>query len=146
MGGGGRLVTVILTWLFGHVLVELSPILILILVLGIRKPPEDGGESLSTAELLFGDGILFFFSLVLSVGLFTDLLMDLLGRTHRLQLYQFVQFLMLILIFTVGCWTGYVFTQIRRFDKQKTKIWWSVAATIMVISFVGWIRLTFGIW
>jgi uncharacterized BrkB/YihY/UPF0761 family membrane protein len=131
-----------LTWLFGHFLVELSPIFILLLVLGLRGPAGKG----STLELLLGDGILFFFSLVLSVGLFSDLLKKLLDIADMMPRYQVVQFLMLFLLFTVACWTGYFFTQIRRSESKRTSPWLSVGTTAVIVIFVGWIRFSFGIW
>lgn len=140
-----KVFTIIGTWLVGHVLVELSPIVALLVVLALRDPPRDAPK-VNTLDLLLGDGILFFFSLVLSVGLFTDLLMDVLADSHRLKAYQFVRCLIAILIFTLASWTGYFSTQSRRSEGRATNFRASLLTTVVVVIFVGWIRWSFAIW
>jgi hypothetical protein len=105
-------------WSFGHILIELSPLFVMPVALKFLNKPID-------IPSLLGDGILYFFSLVLVVGLFSDVLKDQ-QRPEHLAPYQMASLLMGTFVVFGAAWLGYFLSLLQRVDGKPRADYLSV--------------------
>ena len=95
---------------------------------------------------LLGDGILFFFSLVLTVGLFSDVLKDMQLRPPRMHPNAEAAVLMGLFVIFSAAWIGYFIALLQRLNGRSAGALLSVVLAILTLVFIFGVRLSFGLW
>lgn len=95
---------------------------------------------------LLGDGILYFFSLVLIVGLVSDIFRDLMRPAHLLMPHQIVSLLMGLFVAFSAAWIGYFLSLLQRVTGKAQPDFLSAALAVLTLGFTLWVRITFGLW
>jgi len=95
---------------------------------------------------LLGDGILFFFSLVLTVGLFSDVLKDMQLKPPRMRPDAEATVLMGLFVIFSAAWIGYFIALLQRLNGRSAGALLSVVLAILTLVFIFSVRLNFGLW
>ncbi len=97
-------------------------------------------------QALLGDGILFFFSLVLTVGLLSDVLKDMQLTVHHMQPAAEAAVMMGLFVVFSAAWIGYFIALLQRVNGKTAGAGLSAILAVLTLAFILWVRLKFGLW